>query len=133
MKTVYESKFYDFCLDEEANCIYFLWKDETQNMTADDFKEGTMKYAEYCEQYNCDEIAVDLRHFKGNPGPEVLNDWTAQALVPQFNKIGIKKFAFLKDQNTQGYEVEGPHKNEGEEYETAIFDSEDQMKQWLKR
>ena len=133
MKKVYQNTYYDFSVEDDCNCIIFEWKNETQSMKDDDFKEGLYNFAKYGQENHCHEMCVDLRNFKGHPSPEVAQTWRSQEAVPRYNKMGIKKFAYLKNPGDPGPNMSEPHKNDGEEFETAVFESEEAMWHWLKK
>ena len=132
MKKIHENKYYDLSLHDECGCIVFEWKPETIQMTENDFKTGLTNFAKYGEENQCREMVVDLRKFQGHPSPEVASDWRHHEIVPHYNKMGIKKFAYLISPEQPAPQSYEPHKNDGEEYETAVFDSEDEMWNWLK-
>ncbi len=132
MKKVYQNTYYDFSVNEDCDCIVFEWKSETFKMSENDFKDGLTNFTKYSEENQCKEIVVDLRNFRGHPSPEVARDWRTHEVVPHYNKMGIKKFAYLISPEQPAPQSLEPHKNEGENYETAVFDSEIEMWQWLK-
>jgi len=132
MKKVYKNTYYDFSVNEECDCIVFEWKHETHRMSENDFKEGLTNFYKYGQDHKCQEMVLDLRHFLGHPGPEVASDWRTHEVVPHYNKMGIKKFAYLIDPQQPAPQAYEPHKNDGESFETAVFNSEDEMWEWLK-
>ena len=135
MKTIYESRFYDFALDDETSALVFRWKPETRALTDNDFKEALSNFAGYGFEYAVPNMVIDLRHFApaaGTPSAEAMGPWRADVVVPRYNKAGIRRLAYLRDADGGGPPVGGPMRHEGEEFETAVFDSEGDMIDWLK-
>ena len=100
MKIVYESYFYDFALSDDIGALVFLWKPETTTMTDNDFKEGLSNFAGYGFEYGMTNMVVDVRNFApstGAPSAEVMGPWRTQVVIPRYNKVGIRKFAYLPE------------------------------------
>ena len=135
MKTIYESHFYDFVVCEETKTLVFQWKPETENIKNNDFREGLSNFAGYAFELKTPNMVVDVRNFRpggGEPTQDVRGKWRAEVVVPRYNRAGVKKFAYLRNVEGGGPPVSGPARHDGEEFETAVFDSEDKMMTWLK-
>ncbi|MCP4327216.1 MAG: hypothetical protein GY791_02105 [Alphaproteobacteria bacterium] len=134
MKTVYESQFYDFVLDEDADALVFRWKPEARTLTDNDFKEGLSNFAGYGFELRVTKMVVDVRDFApapGVPSAEAMGPWRSRVAVPRYNRAGITKFAYLRNREGGGPPVGGPVRHDGEDFETAVFDSEAELAAWL--
>ena len=132
MGTIYSSKYYDVVSDEGSNALVFLWKPETEAMDDLGFREAVSNYAGYLLEQTMPNAVIDVRNFKppmGVPTQESAGAWRAEVVVPRYNKAKLKKFAYLSA--PEGMPVSPPTRHPGEEFETAVFDSEDQMRSWL--
>ena len=135
MKKIYQSYFYDFAHCDETNSLIFQWKPETETIKNNDFKEGLSNFAGYAFELKTPNMVVDVRNFKpgaGEPTPDVMGTWRAEVVIPRYNAAGVKKFAYLRNPDGGGPPVSEPTKHEGETFETAVFDSEEKMMNWLK-
>ena len=132
---IYESRFYNFALCDETNSLVFQWKEDTKSMNNNDFREALSNYAGYGFECARANMLVDVRSFcppEGVPDEESMGAFRTDIVVPRYNKAGIKKFAYLKNPGAPGMPVSPPTQHAGEEFETAVFDSEDSVKEWLK-
>ena len=136
MRTVYRSHFYDFALDDDQDALVFLWKPETTGtLTDNDFKEALSNFAGYGFEHKPASMVIDLRGFRpagGAPSAEVAGQWRAAVVVPRYNAAGIKRFAYIKAPDAPGPPVGGPVRHDGEDFETAVFDSDERLGAWLK-
>lgn len=101
-------------------------------MTADDFKQGLTKTADYVEQHKATGLLVDVEKFQFGAamGPE-LTKWRSETIVPRYNKAGLKKFAFVHGKAFPEKGGDGD-RNPGDEFFTKHFALEDTAMKWVK-
>jgi len=133
MASIYQSRTYDFAHDAETDSLVFRWTPATEDLSDWEFKEGLSNFAGYAFEFGVESLVVDLREFRASGITEqTANTWRAEVVVPRYNRAGVKKFAYLTLPDAPGPPVGGPVRHLGEEFETAVFDAEAAMLEWLR-
>ncbi|MBA3723565.1 MAG: STAS/SEC14 domain-containing protein [Candidatus Levybacteria bacterium] len=89
---IYESTFYQFELDEDR--IVNRWKDTTDKMTFQDFKDALMTLAGYVIEYRTPKILIDTTNFKFQLPPENV-EFRNEVFYPRVTKVGAVKQALI--------------------------------------
>jgi hypothetical protein len=105
--------------------IVLRWTPATATMTDDDFKDALEAFADLAEGRRASNLLVDVCNFRHEMG-EALGVWRGEAIIPRYNRAGIRKFAYV----VPG--AGGPSGGPGEDFETRAFDSEDAALAWFR-
>jgi hypothetical protein len=125
---IYESTFYSFELSDKY--IIVRWKDNTDQMTYQDFKDALMNFAGYVIEYKMSKVLIFAENFKFRQ-PEEEPEWRKKEYYPRVRKIGeVKQALVMKEEFLQYVQDEldsvVPSRYFGSESEaTAWLDSSD--------
>lgn len=89
---IYESTFYSFELDGDR--IVNRWKDNTVNMTYQDFQDTLMTLAGFIIEYHTQNILIDTTNFKFELPPENL-EFRNKVFYPRVTKVGSVRQALI--------------------------------------
>ena len=106
--------------------ILLRWTPATAAMTDADFKDALEAFADLAEGRRARNLLVDVCNFRHEMG-EALGVWRREAIVPRYNRAGIRKFAYV----VPG--AGGPSSGPGEDFETRAFDNEDAALAWFRQ
>lgn len=131
MTTFFENSSVSVALDESVPCLAWI---ATQNPTTEEFKESEYKSLEAYRQYKTKhpklEWLVDARKVSGLD-PDI-TDWAAKEILPQFEKAGLKKEAFLIPADIFGQVTIDDFVNTATtSIEFKLFKDPDEAKKWL--
>lgn len=106
------------------------WKPSTKNMTATDFKAGIYLFACLAMEHDVDNLLVLIYDF-GYEGAmsEELTAWRDKNIFPKYNQAGVKKFAFLGNQDQ--IPPQDPPQSPHADFPTRFFANKKDMMQWL--
>jgi len=107
------------------SAVLLRWTTATAAMTDDDFKDALEAFVDLAEGRRALNLLVDVRDFR-HPVGEELGVWRGAAIVPRYNRAGIRKFAYVV--TGPG----GPSGGPGENFETRAFDSEAAALAWFR-
>jgi hypothetical protein len=125
---LYQDRFGIISYDDARNILELHWLEETESMTDDDFMWWLERYAATVEQYHVPFALIDTRAFKHHPGAHT-GPWRDEHIIPQYNRAGVKKFAFLLAAGTAPKTEPAP---EGQaKFPTGYFDSREQIDRWF--
>ncbi len=129
-KKIFECRLYDFLLDEQNNVLIFDWKEETANMSDDDFRVALSNYAGFSFELSGPGLLVDVRKFKHSLGKEAL-EWRNIDCLPRYMAAGSYKMAYvapieLLSQRPEGDIIIG-------DFTDRFFGSLDEASVWLKK
>jgi hypothetical protein len=81
-------------LDRGSNDLLELgWFDTTEAMSAQDFKEWLVTFAESVERSGRTRVLVDSTNFRMSPD-RMDGPWRDAEIIPRYNAAGVVKFAF---------------------------------------
>lgn len=85
-----------FCIELILRDDYmeFNWNSKSEKMTADEYKETLLQYADFVEKYKPNKMLLDTIHNKFIITPE-LQEWSNKEIFPRSFKAGITKIATL--------------------------------------
>lgn len=90
----------DFMIvSEESKILILKWKNSTEFLNDDKFKVEAIKLEKVIKQSRSKYVIVDMCDFKYNLGQEILA-WRAKNIITTYNKIGVKKFAFISEEKS---------------------------------
>ena len=125
---LYQDKFGAIKYDAANQILELQWSAETAVMTDNDFREWVERYASTAEQHHVPFALIDARVFKGHPAADFLA-WRDEHIIPQYNRAGIKKFAFLLAEGSAPNSEPAP---EGPAlFPTGYFDSRERIERWF--
>lgn len=125
---VYQDRFGAIFYDVAKQILELRWFAETENMTDDGFKEWLGRYASAAEQHHVPFALIDTQLFKHHP-PADFMPWRDEHIIPQYNRAGIKKFAFLLAEGSAPNTEPAP---EGPAlFPTGYFDSRERIERWF--
>ncbi len=107
------------------SAVLLRWTPATAEMTDADFKDALEAFADLAEGRNARNLLVDVRTFRHEVG-EALGAWRGEAIVPRYNRAGIRKFAYVVPGPG------GPSGGPGEDFETRAFADEDSALAWFR-
>ncbi len=121
---LYESTFYRFELNDSY--MIFHWKDTTDQMTLQDFKDALMNFAGYVIEHQAVKILVFTENFKFNT-PEEGHEWRKREYNPRIKKAGEVKQALIMKEEFLPYVQD--------EIDSVVpvryFSSESEARAWL--
>lgn len=101
---IYESTFYSFELSEKY--IIVRWKDNTDQMSYQDFKDTLMNFAGYVIEHQMSNILIFAENFKFRQ-PEEEPEWRKNEYNPRIKKVGeVKQALVLQEEFLQYAEDE---------------------------
>jgi SpoIIAA-like len=101
---IYESTFYSFELSEKY--IIVRWKDNTDQMSYQDFKDALMNFAGYVIEHQMLNVLIFAENFKFRQ-PEEEPEWRKNEYSPRVLKVGgIKQALVMKEEFLQYVEDE---------------------------
>jgi hypothetical protein len=92
---VWEDRFGAVMDHKDAKFLEIRWYDATADMTAAQFQEWLIGFAEAVERASRPGILVDATSFRMDPAN--MDDepaWRNKNIIPRYEKGGVKKFAF---------------------------------------
>jgi hypothetical protein len=123
-----DTEYWSMVHNPDTCAIELDWKDATERMTADDFKEALEHFAGYIRDQSATGALVDVRRFGFKTTPE-LEPWRLQNIVPVYNAGGLKRFAYMLPMGTEYRPGDG---GAGAEFVTDYFEDIDDARSWLK-
>lgn len=93
MQTVYDDKFQTINHYPENSLLECIWKN-TQEMEAEDFKNGLRKQVELVKKYNINKELFDTQNFFFPITPEI-QEWTNEEIYSAKHKLGVRQFALV--------------------------------------
>ena len=125
---LYQDKFGVMLYDDARNMLELRWFAETASMSDDDYMGWLERYAAAAEQYHVPFTLIDTQAFKHHPGAHT-GPWREEHIIPQYNRAGVKKFAFLL---AAGTAPEAEPMPEGQAwFPTGYFDTREQIDRWF--
>jgi hypothetical protein len=117
-------------LDRDGNDLLELrWFDTTEAMSAQDFKEWLVTFAESVERAGRTRVLVDSTNFRMSPD-RMDGPWRDAEIIPRYNAAGVVKFAFHMPSGMpmigQPPAVEGPGR-----FPTGYFGRRRDALEWL--
>lgn len=89
---IYESTFYSFELSEKY--LIVRWKDNTDQMSYQDFKDALMNFAGYVIEHQILNILIFAENFKFRQ-PEEEPEWRNKEYAPRIIKVGKVRQALV--------------------------------------
>ncbi len=101
---IYESTFYSF--EQSDTSMVFHWKDNTDQMSLQDFKDALMNFAGYVIEHQILKLLVFTENFKFNT-PEEGHEWRKKEYNTRIKKVGaVKQALIMKEEFLQYVEDE---------------------------
>ncbi len=125
---LYQDRFGVLSFDDARKILELRWLAETESMTDDDYMGWLERYASAAEQYHVPFTPIDTRAFKHHPGAHT-GPWREEHIIPQYNRAGVKKFAFLLQ--TGAAPKTEPAPEGSAQFPTGYFDSREQIERWF--
>ncbi len=125
---LYHDRFGVIWYDDATRVLELRWFEETAAMTDDDYMRWLERYAAATEQYHIPFVLIDTRAFKHHPGAHT-GPWREEHIIPQYNRAGVKKFAFLLPTGTAPKTEPAPEGSA--HFPTGYFDSREQIEGWF--
>src|SRR5262249_32836829 len=91
---LYQDRFGAIFYDAAKQIQELRWFAETEVMTENDFRGWLERWANAANQQHAPFALIDTRVFKYHPTADFM-PWRDEHIIPQYNRAGIKKFAFL--------------------------------------
>ncbi|MDQ3098290.1 MAG: STAS/SEC14 domain-containing protein [bacterium] len=89
---IYESTFYSFELSEKTMIV--RWKDNTDQMSYQDFKDALMNFAGYVIEHQALKVLIFAENFKFRQ-PEEEAEWRKNVYNTRIKKVGEVKQALV--------------------------------------
>jgi hypothetical protein len=112
--------------------ITLKWLAESARMTESEFKQLSLLYVDFVEQYRCPNVLIDLRELNYIISPEE-QQWSASTVFPRVYKAGQRRVAYIvnTDLVTQLSVEQAMEEREGAWFDTQYFDNIAQAYQWF--
>jgi hypothetical protein len=125
---LYQDRFGVILYDDARKILELRWFAETAAMTDDDYMGWLKRYAAAAEQHHAQFLLIDTLAFKHHPGAHT-GPWREENIIPQYNRAGARKFAFLLSPGAAPNAEPAP---EGAAwFPTGYFDSREQIDRWF--
>lgn len=124
-----EDEYSKIFFDSKTKIIKLQWLETTGNMTDDDFKDVSTKFAESAEKHSANGLLVEVINFKHKMQSDI-GPWRKKTLIPKYHNSGAPKFAFIHSENFQAPPTNG-QPIEGENFITKHFASEEEATSWI--
>ena len=125
---LYHDRFGAISYDDARNMLELRWFAETKSMTDEDNMRWLERFAAAAERYHVPFVLIDAQEFKFHPGAQT-GPWREEHIIPQYNRAGVKKFAFLLPAGTVPKTEPAPEGAAG--FPTGYFDSREQIEHWF--
>ena len=125
---LFHDRFGVMSYDDASGVLELRWFAETEAMTDDDYMQWLERYAASAEQHRVPFILIDTRTFKHHPGAHT-GPWREEHIIPQYNRAGVKKFAFLLPPGAAPETEPAPEGSA--RFPTGYFDSREQIDRWF--
>jgi hypothetical protein len=122
--TIYESTFYSFELSEKY--LIVRWKDNTDQMNYQDFKDALMNFAGYVIEHKILNLLIFAENFKFRQ-PEEEPEWRKKEYNQRIKKVGEVKQALVMPEEVLQYvedEIDGV-------VPVRYFSNESEARAWL--
>ncbi len=111
---------------ESEGVLLLSWKEQTRSMTDEIFKQEAQKFIVVVRESTPARIMVDMRKYLYTLG-EALVEWRNTHVIPVYNELQVKQFAFISDTDTVSQD------NPNNTFVTRTFSVEDDAYTWLKQ
>jgi hypothetical protein len=125
---LFHDRFGVMSYDDATGVLELRWLEETGSMTDDDYLGCLKRYAAAAEQFHVPFTLIDTRAFKHHPGAHT-GPWREEHIIPQYNRAGVKKFAFLLPTGMAPKTEPAPEGSA--QFPTGYFDSREQINRWF--
>ena len=128
----YISIFSNIVIDEENQTVIQEWTDETEEMTADEFKKDMLQLADAYEEYKPKRVLILQNNFKFIVISE-LQSWTANNIGIKLEQVKAEKIAFVvSDDIFASVSVKQTMEEKpGSKIIIRYFDEESEAVKWL--
>jgi hypothetical protein len=125
---LFHDRFGVMSYDDARGVLELRWFAETETMTDDDYMQWLERFAASAEQHHAPFILIDTLAFKHHPGAHT-GPWREEHIIPQYNRAGVKKFAFLLPTGEAPKTEPAPEGSA--QFPTGYFDSREQIDRWF--
>jgi hypothetical protein len=130
MQILHQDRYAKILYAPEIDQIEHHWSEESYEMTEEEFKDFQLKNLEIAREVTPKRLFVDSIHFKFTVVPEI-QDWINQDLHPKFEKMGMKKIAFLMSKDFFAHFSIQQIFEECQYFQVGYFEKEEKAKDWL--
>lgn len=123
---LFETPFYRFELENQI--LRFIWKKTSGNLDYQYFKESCMVYAGFVVEYQTEFLLINTIDLKIEL-PLEFSEWKGNYLNPRYEKVPVRKLAFILDEKPFGY-LKNQKLKEGM-IENRYFNSNADATKWL--
>jgi hypothetical protein len=123
---IYESTFYAFELTEKY--IIVRWKDNTDQMSYQDFKDTLMNFAGYVIEHRMLKVLIFAENFKFRNPPEE-SEWRKNEYAPRVNKVGQVRQALILQKEFVQYAKD--ETGSADLIQSKYFSDESEATAWL--
>ena len=127
-KQLFHDRFGVMSYDDDRGVLELRWFAETESMNDDDYMGWLERFGVSAEQHHVQFIVIDTLAFKHHPGAHT-GPWREEHIIPQYNRAGVKKFAFLLPAGTAP-EAE-PMPEGAAWFPTRYFDTRELIDRWF--
>src|SRR5215469_7848287 len=114
--------------DDAGDIPELRWLPETETMTDDDFMRWLEQFAASAEEHRAPFLLIDARAFHYHPGVDT-GPWREEHIIPQYNRAGVKKFAFLLPEGSASKSEPMPEGSA--QFPTGYFETREQIDRWF--
>ena len=130
MQTLYQDKFVKILYAPDLEQTEHHWSKESYEMSEEEFKNFQLKNLEIAKQTFPKRLLVNTVDFKFTVTPEI-QDWINQDLHPQFERMGMKKIAFLMSTDFYAHFSIEQIFDDCRFFQVEYFDQEENARLWL--
>jgi hypothetical protein len=123
---IYESTFYTFELEDKY--LIVRWKENTDQMTYQDFKDALMNFAGYVIEYKVVNILIFAENFKFRQ-PEEEPKWRNEEYAPRVMKAGKVRQALVMPEEFLQYVKD--EVGSTDKIHSRYFSNENEARAWL--
>lgn len=128
--TLYTHPYYSFrLLPGIPTILHFGWEEAHSSMRYEDFQEACHNYAGFAWEHRARHLLVDVRNFQLNL-PAGFEAWREEALNPRYDRLGVRRFAYLALPEHLPFMPDVP--GNAVRFETRAFADEAAAQAWLR-
>ncbi len=132
MKTLSQNEFISILCDEKNQLLKAIWKEKSEEMDEERFKEINLLYLEYIEKYDVKGFMIDTGKFLFVISPE-LQTWVVENIISNLSIKGLRKLAMLTSEEfIAQLSIEQTMEEAPElHFSLAYFSEEEEANKWI--
>ncbi|WP_020533509.1 hypothetical protein [Flexithrix dorotheae] len=130
---LYDNKYQEIHLDQQYGILTNSWKKESIDMEDEEYQKELLNLKIFVEKYRPKMQLINIREFGFTISPE-MQRWTDDHINKSHLNLGVQKAAFIMSEEifAQVSVEQTMEEQQGLNFETKYFKSEEDALKWLK-